>query len=94
MTTGGVKKVLCSPAGAAYLAQTPHLLMVNNVPEVYWYGWDDYVLGVNVTDPVTGARCSSLGIAYNTAMKLDERGLKTAVAPCRRREHLPDQAEG
>ena len=64
---GWRKKVLSQPKGAAYLAQTYIYSMVNNVPEVYWYGWDDYVLGVNVTDPVTGAVLQP-GIAYNTVM--------------------------
>ncbi|MCB0922134.1 MAG: endo-1,4-beta-xylanase [Actinobacteria bacterium] len=64
---GWRKKVLSQSKGAAYLAQTYIYSMVNNVPEVYWYGWDDYVLGVNVTDPVTGAVLQP-GIAYNTVM--------------------------
>ena len=64
---GWRKKVLSQSKGAAYLAQTYIYSMVNNVPQVYWYGWDDYVLGVNVTDPVTGAVLQP-GIAYNTVM--------------------------
>jgi hypothetical protein len=64
---GWRKKVLSQSKGAAYLAQTYIYGMVNNVPEVYWYGWDDHVLGVDVTDPVTGAILQP-GIAYNTVM--------------------------
>lgn len=64
---GWRKQVLPAKLGAAYLAQTYIYGMVNNVPQVYWYGWDDYVLGVNVTDPVTG-QVLAPGIAYNTVM--------------------------
>jgi polysaccharide biosynthesis protein PslG len=64
---GWRRKVLSPSKGAAYLAQTYIYGMVNNVPEVYWYGWDDYVLGVNVTDPKTGEILPP-GIAYNTVM--------------------------
>jgi GH35 family endo-1,4-beta-xylanase len=64
---GWPKRVLPAKLGAAYLAQTYIFGMVNNVPQVYWYGWDDYVLGVDVTDPVTGEVLAP-GIAYNTVM--------------------------
>ena len=64
---GWRKKVLSESKGAAYLAQTYIYSLVNNVAEVYWYGWDDYVLGVNVTDPVTG-KILQPGVAYNTVM--------------------------
>lgn len=64
---GWRKQVLSPSVGAAYLAQSYIFGMVNNVPQVYWYGWDDYVLGVNVTDPVTG-QVLAPGIAYNTVM--------------------------
>lgn len=64
---GWPKRVLPANLGAAYLAQTYIYGMVNNVPQVYWYGWDDHVLGVDVTDPKTG-RVLAPGIAYNTVM--------------------------
>ena len=64
---GWPKKVLPAKLGAAYLAQTYIYGMVNNVPQVYWYGWDDHVLGVDVTDAATGAILAP-GVAYNTVM--------------------------
>lgn len=64
---GWPRKVLPAKLGAAYLAQTYIYGMVNNVPQVYWYGWDDHVLGVDVTSPKTG-RILAPGIAYNTVM--------------------------
>lgn len=63
---GWPQKVLPASLGAAYLAQTYIFGMVNNVPEVYWYGWDDYVLGVDVTKP--DGTVLKPGIAYNTVM--------------------------
>lgn len=64
---GWRKKVLSQSKGAAYLAQTYIYGMVDNVPQVYWYGWDDHVLGVDLTDAKTGAVLQP-GIAYNTVM--------------------------
>lgn len=62
---GWRKNVLSGPKGAAHLAQTYIYGMVNNVSQVYWYGWDDYVLGVDVTDRHTGEVLQP-GIAYRT----------------------------
>ncbi|HPE11244.1 MAG: endo-1,4-beta-xylanase [Actinobacteria bacterium] len=64
---GWRKKVLSQSTGAAYLAQTYIYGMTNNVPQVYWYGWDDHVLGVDVTNATTGEALQP-GIAYNTVL--------------------------
>lgn len=59
-------KVYPAKVGAAYLAQTYIYGMVNNVPEVYWYGWDDHVLGIDVT--TKDGTILPPGVAYNTVM--------------------------
>lgn len=61
---GWPHKVYNASTGAAYLAQTYIYGMSNNVPEVYWYGWDDHVLGIDVTSP--DGQVLLPGIAYDT----------------------------
>ena len=52
------------PTGAAMLAQTYLYSLSNGVSQVYWYGWDDYGLGVWTTSK-TG-QILQPGEAYNT----------------------------
>lgn len=50
--------------GAAYLAQTYLFSLTNGVSEVYWYGWDDFGLGIWPTSK--SGRVLQPGEAYNT----------------------------
>lgn len=61
------KKKYNQPTGAAYLAQTYLYSLYNGVSQVYWYGWDDYGLGVWPTSK--SGQIQQPGIAYNTLMK-------------------------
>jgi hypothetical protein len=50
--------------GAAYLAQTYLYSLSNGVKQVYWYGWDDYGLGIWTTSK--SGKVQQPGDAYNT----------------------------
>lgn len=57
-------KVKYSPKeGSAYLAQTYLYSLSNGVTQVYWYGWDDYGLGIWPTSK--GGRVLKPGDTYN-----------------------------
>ena len=58
------KKKYSQSQGAAYLAQTYLFSLTNGVSQVYWYGWDDYGLGVWPTSKA--GRILQPGDAYNT----------------------------
>lgn len=60
------KKKYNQKQGAAYLAQTYLYSLANGVTQVYWYGWDDYGLGVWETSK--SGRILQPGEAYNTLM--------------------------
>jgi GH35 family endo-1,4-beta-xylanase len=61
------KKKYSQKQGAAYLAQTYLYSLSNGVTQVYWYGWDDYGLGVWQTSK--SGRVLQPGDAYNTLME-------------------------
>jgi GH35 family endo-1,4-beta-xylanase len=61
------KKKYSQKQGAAYLAQTYLYSLGNGVSQVYWYGWDDYGLGVWETSKA--GRILQPGEAYNTLMR-------------------------
>lgn len=58
------KKKYSQAQGAAYLAQTYLYSLSNGVSEVYWYGWDDFGLGVWPTSK--SGQVLQPGDAYNT----------------------------
>ena len=91
-TTGGAKGPPQS-TGAAYLAQTYIYGMTNNVPQVYWYGWDDHVLGVDVTNATTGEALQP-GIAYNTVLNWMSKAKNGGCVYGRGGDHVRHQAEG
>jgi hypothetical protein len=49
--------------GSAYLAQTYLYSLSNGVTQVYWYGWDDYGLGIWPTSK--SGRVLKPGVTYN-----------------------------
>jgi len=61
------KKKYNQPTGAAMLAQTYLYSLSNGVSQVYWYGWDDYGLGVWTT--TKSGVIQEPGTAYNTLMQ-------------------------
>ena len=61
------KKKYSQKQGAAYLAQTYLYSLSNGVSQVYWYGWDDWGLGVWETSK--SGRILQPGEAYNTLMQ-------------------------
>lgn len=61
------KKKYSQKQGAAYLAQTYLYSLTNGVSQVYWYGWDDYGLGVWETSK--SGDVLQPGEAYNTLQR-------------------------
>lgn len=55
------------PKGSAYLAQTYLYSLSNRVSQVYWYGWDDYGLGIWTTSK--SGQILQPGQTYNTLQK-------------------------
>lgn len=64
---GWPTRVIPESRAADWLAQTYVYGLSNTVEKVFWYGWDDHVLGVDVTDPATSAPLLP-ATAYTTVM--------------------------
>jgi GH35 family endo-1,4-beta-xylanase len=61
------KKKYNQPTGAAMIAQTYLYSLSNGVTQVYWYGWDDYGLGVWTTSK--SGQILQPGEAYNNVSR-------------------------
>ena len=61
--TRGRRSSTARTKGSAYLAQTTCTALSNGVTQVYWYGWDDYGLGIWPTSKP--GRVLKPGVTYN-----------------------------